>query len=116
MGRVVYFQFSMIWVLFFQFSITHIQNNNVGIDIYFLLKLMIKIMCNGCVFFLIFLMQPRNIWRNTCKVVVGGEPRQGTRTVLVQMRWWRLEKCVQSCGGRRTEPGYTNSTCRLANR
>jgi hypothetical protein len=32
------------------------------------------------------------------------------------MRWWRLEKCVQSCGGRRTEPGYTNSTCRLANR
>jgi hypothetical protein len=82
MGRVVYFHFSMIWVLFFQFSITHIQNN-IGIDIYFLLKLMIKIMCNGCVFF----------------------------SYILDAAEKHLEKHVQGCGGRRTEPGFTNSTC-----
>ncbi|KAA8540252.1 hypothetical protein F0562_024185 [Nyssa sinensis] len=26
-----------------------------------------------------------------------------------------LEKCMPDCGGKRTEPGYKNSTCDLAN-
>lgn len=66
---------------FFQFSIIHLSNSSTDIDT--VIKITVESVNLDVKFFSICLMQPRKIWRDACKIVVGGEPSQDTRTILV---------------------------------